>query len=337
MRFDHWISTVDTHTEGQATRIITGGLRPLPGESVAARMQFFKENLDFVRASLISEPRGHKDMFGCVLTPPTLDGSDYGMFFMDNAGYMNMCGHATVGVSTALVELGMVNVVEPVTSIVFETAVGIVKASVCVDHGRPRSVSFKNVPAYVEHLDTELSVPGIGTLKVDVAYGGNYFVFFSGEEAGIEVSMDNIKCVVDAGMRVLDAANAQLTVERPELGNGRPINIATILSAPLDPAASYRNVHIFGPRQFDRSPGGTATSARLAVLSAKGLVRPHEEITVESITGGFFKGRILEQVMMNGKGTTLTEVTGSAHITGFHQFVMDSEDRLRHGFLIPDV
>jgi proline racemase len=336
MRFDHWISTVDTHTEGQATRIITGGLRHLPGGSVAAKMQFFKEELDFLRLALISEPRGHKDMYGCILTPPTVEGADYGMFFMDNAGYMNMCGHATIGVSTALVELGMVSVVEPVTPIVFETAVGIVTASVHVKQGRPRSVSFRNVPAYVEHLDAELSVPGMGKIRVDVAYGGNHFVFFSGEEVGIEVSMENINRVVDAGMTVMDAANAQLTVQRPELGNGKPINIATILSAPKDPAASYRNVHIFGPGQFDRSPGGTGTSARLAVLCAKGLIRPQEEIIVESITGGFFKGKVLEHATVNGKGATMTEVTGSAHITGLHQFVMDSEDRLRYGFLIRD-
>lgn len=336
MRFDHWISTVDTHTEGQATRIITGGLRPLPGESVAAKMRFFKEEMDFVRLALISEPRGHKDMFGCVLTAPTVAGADYGMFFMDNAGYMNMCGHATVGVSTALVELGMVDVVEPVTQIVFDTVAGIVKASVAVDHGRPQSVTFSNVPAYVEHLDTPLAVPGLGEVKVDVAYGGNHFVFFSAESLGIEVSMENIKQVVDAGMKVMEAANRELTVTRPELGNGKPINIATILSAPRDPSATYRNVHIFGPRQFDRSPGGTATSARLAVLSAKGLLGPEQEVVVESITGGFFRGKILEQAVIDGKGATLTQITGRAHITGFHQFVMDSEDRLRYGFLIQE-
>lgn len=152
MRFNNWISAVDTHTEGQATRIITGGLRPLPGQSIAAKMRYFKKELDFIRLALIAEPRGHRDMFGCILTPPTVDGADYGIFFMDNAGLMNMCGHATIGVSIALVELGMVRVVEPVTPIVFDTAAGIVRANVTVEDGRPRSVSFKNVPAYVEYL-----------------------------------------------------------------------------------------------------------------------------------------------------------------------------------------
>ncbi|MBX3278467.1 MAG: proline racemase family protein [Acidobacteria bacterium] len=334
MRFNDWIATVDTHTEGQATRIITGGVRPLPGPSLAAKMRFFREELDYLRVALISEPRGHRDMYGCMLTAPTVEGADYGMFFMDNSGLMNMCGHATVGVSTALVELGMVKVTEPVTPIVFETAAGIVRANVSVEQGRPRSVSFNNVPAYVEHLDAEISVPGIGRILVDVAYGGNQFVFFSANDAGIDVSSENIKKIVDAGMNVMDAANEQLRVTRPENGNGKPINIATIIAEPKDPAATYRNVHVFGPRQFDRSPGGTGTSARLAVLSAKGLLGENEEVIVESLTGGFFRGRILEQVMIDGKGATLTQVTGSAHITGFHQFVIDSEDRLRHGFLI---
>jgi proline racemase len=275
-------------------------------------------------------------MYGCILTPPTVENADYGLFFMDNDGYMNMCGHATVGVSTALVDLGMVHVAEPVTPIVFETAVGIVRASVCVEQGRARCVSFRNVPAYVEHIDAELHVPKLGTIHVDVAYGGNYFVFFSAEDAGIEVSIENIRQVVDAGMSVMEAANEQLSVERPELGNGKPINIATIISKPKDPSATYRNVHVFGPRQFDRSPGGTGTSARLAVLSDKGLLGPDEEIVVESITGGLFRGKILEQTVVNGKRTSLTQVTGSAHITGFHQFVMDLEDRLRYGFLIKE-
>jgi len=333
MRFDTWINTVDTHTEGQPTRIITGGLRPLPGDSVSAKMRFFIEHFDSIRALLIAEPRGHQDMFGCVLTEPTTKGADFGMFFMDNSGLMNMCGHATVGVSTALVELGMVKVVEPITSIVFDTAAGVVTANVNVEHGRPLSVSFNNVPAYVEFLDKVLDVPGVGQIKVDVAYGGNQFVFFSAEDVGIDLCTENVKEIVDMGVSVREAANKQIKVARPELGNGKPINIATIVSAPRDPLATYRNVHVFGPRQFDRSPGGTGTSARLAVLSAKKLIGLNEEVIVESLTGGFFRGRILNQTVIDGKDATMTQITGTAHITGFHQFVVDSNDRLREGFL----
>lgn len=334
MRFDNWISTVDTHTEGQATRIITGGLRPLPGKSISAKMGFFTEHMDSIRTLLIAEPRGHRDMFGCILTEPTANDADFGIFFMDNSGLMNMCGHATVGVSTALVELGMVKVVEPVTSIVFDTAAGVVTSNVAVERGRPKSVSFNNVPAYVEFLDKDLDVPGIGHIKVDVAYGGNQFVFFSAEDVGIDLCYENVKKIVDMGVAVRDAANKQLKVARPATRNGKPINIATIVSPPQDPLATYRNVHIFGPRQFDRSPGGTGTSARLAVLSAKGLIGPNEEVIAESLTGGFFRGRILKQTVIDGKDATMTQITGAAHITGFHQFVVDSNDRLRDGFLI---
>lgn len=334
MHFDTWINTVDTHTEGQPTRIITGGLRPLPGQSIPSKMKFFSEHLDSLRALLIAEPRGHRDMFGCVLTEPTTSEADFGMFFMDNSGLMNMCGHATVGVSTALVDLGMVKVVEPVTSIVFDTAAGLVTANVSVQRGRPVSVSFNNVPAFVEFLDKELDVPGIGQIKVDVAYGGNQFVFFNAEDVGIDLSTGNVREIVAIGVTVREAANQQFQVSRPELGNGKPINIATIVSAPQDPVATYRNVHIFGPRQFDRSPGGTGTSARLAVLSAKGLIGPDDEVVVESLTGGFFRGKILKQTVIDGKDATMTQITGAAHVTGFHQFVVDANDRLRDGFLI---
>src|SRR5262245_22065580 len=162
------ISTVDTHTEGEPTRIVTGGLAPLHGATLSDKLHRFRENHDDLRTALLAEPRGHRDMYGCVLTAPITNEADYGMFFMDNAGYMNMCGHGTIGVSTALVELGMVTTREPTTRIALETPAGIVVSEVAVSDGRAESVSFRNVPAFVEQLDYPLEVPGVGKVLVDV-------------------------------------------------------------------------------------------------------------------------------------------------------------------------
>ena len=332
MQTSRWITTVDTHTDGEPTRIITGGLAPLRGAKMLERLDDFRERMDHIRTALITEPRGHQDMYGCVLTHPIAPQAAHGVFYMDNAGYMTMCGHATVGVSTALAELGMVPVEEPLTRFVLETPAGLVESSVRMKHGRAESVSFRNVPAYAESLDVELSVPGIGPVTVDIAYGGNWFAFFDAEEVGLELSLANIRNVVDVGMRVMQAANKQLTVQHPEVPMSNCVNIATAVATPNDPGRTYRNVHVFGSGQFDRSPGGTGTCARMAVLHAKGRLAVNEDVWVESVTDGVFRGRILEETAVEGRKAIVPEITGSAHITGFHQFVLDPHDRLQAGF-----
>ena len=296
------------------------------------RLDDFRERMDYVRTALMNEPRGHKDMFGCVLTSPIVPEAAHGMFFMDNADYMTMCGHGTVGVSTALVELGMVPVAEPITRFVLETPAGLVECSVRVKDGRAERVSFQNVPAYAESLDVELSVSGIGTVTVDIAYGGNWFAFFDADDVGLELSLGNIKNVVDVGMRVMQAANEQLSVQHPEVPMSNRINIATAVATPNDPEKTYRNVHVFGAGQFDRSPGGTGTCARMAVLRAKGRLAVNEDVWVESVTDGVFRGRILEESYVGDRNAVVPEITGSAHITGFHQFILDPHDRLNEGF-----
>jgi proline racemase len=252
-------------------------------------------------------------MFGCLLTPPTAEEAHYGIIFMDSGGYMSMCGMATIGVATALAELGMVKAQEPFTRIVLESPSGLVEARVSWKDGRAENVSFRNVPAYAEYLDVDLDVPGLARLKVDVAYGGNYFVFFSAEEIPLEVSPKNIEKIVDAGMRVREVANQKLPVQHPELKQINSIYVATILGKPKNPKASYKNIHMFSGRQYGRSSGGTGISARMAALYDKGQLGLMEEIWVESITGGLFGGRLLEETKVGGKKAVVPEITGSAY------------------------
>ena len=332
MQFSHWISAVDTHTDGEPTRIITSGLPPLRGATMLVKLDDFRERLDHLRTALIAEPRGHADMYGCVLTQPATPDADYGVFYMHNEGYMTMCGHATIGVSTALVELQMVPVEEPITRVVLDTPAGLVSSSVRVKDGRAESVSFQNVAAYVEALDVELSVPDVGSVTVDIAYGGNWFAFFNADDVGLELTLGNIRNVVDVGMRIMRAANEQVTVEHPEVPMSNRINIVTAVAPQNDRERTYRNVHVFGRGQFDRSPGGTGTCARMAVLHAKERLAVKENVWVESVTEGVFRGRIVEVTTVSGRPAVIPEVTGSAHITGFHQFVLDPKDRLRAGF-----
>lgn len=332
MQASRLLNAVDTHTEGEPTRIITGGVGHLAGDSISEKRDSFRRHQDHVRTALVAEPRGHKDMFGCVLTEPAGPDAEFGMFFMDNGGYQDMCGHATIGVSTALVELGMVAGEGPRRRIRFETPAGFVESVVQMENGRAASVTFRGVPSFVEHLDVSLPVPGFGDLTVDVAYGGNWFVYVDAGELGIEVSLRNIREVVDLGMRAREAANRTLSVQHPEIPGSDHINIATVLAQPEDPAATYRNVHVFGPRQFDRSPGGTGNCARLAVLHRKGKLGGDRSVRIESVTGGMFVARMVGETRVGDRQAVAPEITGSAHITGFHQFPLDPRDRLGHGF-----
>jgi len=329
------INTVDTHTEGQPTRIITGGIGTVPGETMLEKQQYFRQHLDHLRTVLLHEPRGHRDMFGCALTEPTVEGADFGILFMHNSDYMDMCGHGTIGLSTAVVELGMVKVESPETRIAYDTPCGLVTATVAVADNKARSVTFENIPAYVDHIDQSLDVPGIGNLQVDVSYGGNRFVWYSGDQAGVEISAANADRIVEVSMQVMAAANEQLTVQDPLTGESGSVNIATVMTAPHDKAHHQRHVHCFGNGQLDRSPGGTGTSARLAVLCARGLIDIGQRTGFESgITGGVFHGQVLEQIKIGGRTAFRTTVSGAAHVTGIHQFVVDPEDPLRDGFLV---
>lgn len=331
-----YIKTIDTHTEGQPTRIITNLASQILGKDLVEKMNFCKENLDYLRTALMAEPRGHKDMYGCLLTEPVSKESEYGLIFMDNLGYMSMCGHGTIGVATALTEQRMVLTEEPITHFGLDTPAGLVKVNVSMKNGRAESVRFKNVPAFVEYLDVDLEVRDLGKLKVDIVFGGNYFVFYSADEVGIEIAPRNIEKIIDIAMKIMKSANQKFPVQHPELKHMSSINISTITGKPKNSKASYLNVHVWGNRQFDRSPGGTGTCARMAALHAKGQLDVNEDIWVESLTGGLFKGRIQGLTKVGDKNAIIPEVTGSAHITGLHQFVIQPNDSLKRGFLIND-
>ena len=337
MEASHKISTVDTHTEGQPTRIITSGVGKVPGQTMLEKQQYFREHLDHLRTALLHEPRGHRDMFGCVLTDPTNDAADFGVLFIHNSDYMDMCGHGTIGLSTAVVELGMVRVESPETRVIYDTPRGLVTATARVEApgNRVESVTFENIPAYVDLLDASIEVPGLGKVQVDVSYGGNRFVWYSAEQVGVEVSPGNANQIVAVAMRVMAAVNEQLSMTDPFTGEAGIVNIATVVTQPHDKANQQRHVHVFGNGQIDRSPGGTGTSARLAVLRARGLIDMEQRIGFESgITGGVFLGEVLGETRLGDKTAYRTTVTGTAHITGTHQFVIDPHDPLKDGFLV---
>jgi proline racemase len=259
------IQTVEAHTEGLPVRVVTGGVGPLPGESMADRREWFIENSDDLRTFLMCEPRGHGWLSGAILQPPTRADADWGVLFIEVTGVLPMCGAGTIAVATVLVETGMVPVVEPVTTVRLDAPIGLITAEVVVRDGRAESVSIVNVPSYAHALDQSVEVPGRGSIDCDIGFGGNFYAFVSAADVGIPFERDRAEDFISAGREIMAAVNEQLDPVHPVTGF-RGCEHVVFLTPPTEPGPDgevpdARHVLINHPGWLDRSPGGTGTSA----------------------------------------------------------------------------
>jgi len=324
--------TIDSHTMGEPTRIITKGFPDLIGNTMMERKKYLEEYFDHYRTALMLEPRGHKDMFGALLTEPISEEADLGVIFMDTGGYLNMCGHGSIGLSTVAVETGLVEVTEPYTEVVLETPAGLVRASVRVEKGSAVEASILNVPSFLYCKDFKVEIAGYGTIVLDISFGGNFFALIDAEKIGITIDIENIEQITDLGMKIIKKVNDTLEIRHPYLDIAS-VELAEFYCSPTNPMAHKKNVVVFGDRQVDRSPCGTGTSAKLALLYAKGELKIGEEFVYESITGSMFKGSITREIEIGGYKAVIPQITGSAYITGFNKWVIDDADSLKNGFL----
>ena len=334
MQITRMINAVDSHTMGEPTRIVTGGIPSIPGKTMPEKKAYLEDNLDYLRTGIMLEPRGHNDMFGSIITPPVSKEADLGIIFMDGGGYLNMCGHGTIGAMTVAIETGMVPMVEPITKVVLEAPAGLVRGDVAVKNGKVQEVSFKNVPSFLYKQDVEIEVPGIGKVTLDISFGGSFFAIVSAKKLGIEVKPSNVQKLTELGMKIRDIVNDTVEIQHPELPHINTVDLVEIYDDPTHPDATYKNVVIFGQGQVDRSPCGTGTSAKLATLYAKGMLKEGEPFVYESILGTLFKGRIVGKSKVGNIDAIIPEITGSAYITGFNQFVFDDSDPVKYGFIL---
>jgi proline racemase len=323
--------TCDSHTHGEPTRLDIGGVIHYPGDTMRETQQFVATTLDTVRRSLMGEPRGHNDMFGGFITAPTTETGDLGIIFMDNEGYLDMCGHGTIGLCTVLVEHGLIEAKPPRTEIHIDTPAGRVEGYALTENGRVTRAGFQNVPAFCLIPRANIELEGIGTVEVGVAYGGNFFAILPAESVGLDLEFDNQMAIRKLGMQVKHAATEQLKVVHPKMPEVCGIDIVTFYGPPVDPAASYRNVHIFGNGQVDRSPGGTGTSAMLAYFIARGEISADSEVMSEGLAGGHFKGSIARSWDEDGMTYYTPDISGVAYTTGLHYFTLDTADPMSAG------
>ncbi|MEJ2540389.1 MAG: proline racemase family protein [Gemmatimonadota bacterium] len=332
------LDCLDLHTEGEPLRVILSGF-PLPeGDTVLARRRDARARLDHLRRALLWEPRGHADMYGALVVPPERPDSDFGVLFLHNDGYSTMCGHGVLALARAAVETRRVPVQEPETVVTMDTPAGQVRARVDVRDGRIGGIRFRNVPSWAADLDAVIQVPGLGTVRYDLAYGGAFYAYVEAGALGLELTPGEVSDLVAAGRSIKAAIQGAAPPHHPgdpELGflygvifTGPPSG-----DAPGPPRHS-RHVCVFADGEVDRSPTGTGVSGRLALLHARGSLGRHEDVIIESILGTRFRCRILDTVTTGGTTAVVPEVEGRCWVTGWSTFHLDPDDPLREGFLL---
>ena len=331
MRAARYFAAVDSHTEGMPTRVITGGVGPIPGATMLERKLHFETHMDDLRLLLMREPRGHGAMSGALLQPPARADADWGVVFIEVSGCLPMCGHGTIGVATVLVETGMVDVTEPETVVRLDVPAGLVEARVRVENGRARSVTIRNAPSFLHAEDRTVTVDGLGEITYDMAYGGNFYAITPATEAGLAVDPERSGELVEAGLKVMAAINLAdrpVHPEDPRIGGCRHV----VFHAPGRDGADAKAATSIHPGWLDRSPCGTGTSARMAQLHARGELAIDQPFVNESVIGTRFTGRLIGETTVAGRPAVLPEITGRAWITGMGQYLLDAEDPFPAGF-----
>jgi trans-L-3-hydroxyproline dehydratase len=333
---DYWhkITTIDAHAEGEPFRVITGGFPEVPGQTILARRRYAKEHLDHLRTALMWEPRGHADMYGCIVTPPVTAEADIGVLFMHNEGFSTMCGHGIIGITTVALETGLLPMTSPETTVKIDTPAGLVTAHARVARGRVQGVCFHNVPSFVLALDEAVTVPGLGEVRYDIAFGGAFYAYVQAEEVGVTCTPEDFRALIEKGMAIKRAIMASRPVTHPLKEDLSFLYGTIFIGPPLAEGAHSRNVCIFAEGEVDRSPTGTGVSGRLAIHHARGEIGLHQPIVVESIIGSRFSGAIVGTTTVSSYPAIIPEIEGTAHITGRHEFLIDPADPLRDGFVL---
>lgn len=324
---------VDSHTEGMPTRVVVGGVGTLPGSTMEERRQHVIQHADHLRTWLMFEPHGHSAMSGAILQPPTRPDADWGVVFIEVSGCLPMCGHGTIGVATVLVETGMVTVTEPVTEIRLDTPAGLVVARVQVHNGRADSVTIENVPSFVTALDCTVDVPDLGTVRYDMAFGGNFYAIVELGELGKPFGREHADELLRVGLAIMNAINAEnppMHPENPAIDHCHHVQLVAEGST----ARHSRHAMAIYPGWFDRSPCGTGTSARVAQLVHRGLMDINDELINESILGTHFIGTPIARTAVAGIPAIIPTITGRAWITGTSQHMLDPRDPFPRGFLL---
>lgn len=330
------ISVVGCHAEGEVGDVIIGGVLPPSGATMFEKMRTMEREHDHVRRLLLCEPRGSVCRHINLLVPPVQPSCDAGVIIMEPTEYVAMSGSNLICTVTVLLETGLIEMQEPETVVAVDTPAGPVRARARCDSGRCLAVEIENVPAFVAQLDASLEVTGFGTISADIAYGGMFYAIVDATRLGFAVTLDEARELAVLGERIRLAAREQLSVAHPENPGISGVSIVQLNRPFAGVGAVTRNTCIVAPGRSDRSPTGTGTSARMAVLHARGQMRAGDAMLHESLIGSRFRGRIVAEAEVAGRPAIVPAIEGRAWITGHHTYFLDPEDPYPQGYLVPD-
>jgi len=331
------LTTVDLHTAGMPVRIVTGGIPNIPGKTMPEKRDFARQNLNHLATAILNEPRGHTDMWACIMTPPVTDEAAFGLIFLSAGGFRDMCGHGSIGAATLAVEIGIVETREPETEVAIDVPAGLIRVRVSVENGKVQSGTLQNVPSFL-YKSGVIKVPRLGELPVDIAFGGNFYAIIEAKDLGIKSDVASIKGVYTSGLfeEIIESINKQVQIQHPEKDYIKGLSAILISDKVTNPEAEARdtvkNILMLGNNCIDRSPCGSGTSSRVATHYAKGKLRLGETLVTESIIGSHFHAKAVKEVSVGSIKAIIPEVTGRAFVTGMHTFVMDEDDPYKYGF-----
>jgi proline racemase len=320
------VTSVDYHTAGEPFRIVSGGVPPLRGRTIMDKRRYAREHLDAIRQLLVFEPRGHADMYGGFVTEPEDEGAQLGVVFFHNAGYSTACGHGTIALVTWAIEAAIVPESGPSTEVVVDAPSGRLIAVASVQAGRVRSVRFRNVPSFVL-IDALPVAAGGRWVETAIAYGGAFYAIVPAERFELPIEPAFVPRFIELGREIKAAIEATRNIVHPlepELEGIYGVMFT----------AGNRNVTVFADGEVDRSPCGSGTSARLALLDRRGELARGATLMHESVIGGRFASRVVGDARVGDYPAVITEIEGNAHLTGYHQFVLEADDPIGLGFLI---
>lgn len=336
MRARRTITVVGCHAGGEVGNVVVGGVLPPPGDSVFEQMQYLRTQGDGLRRLLLREPRGSVACHANLVVPATRADCDAGFIIMEPTEHPPMSGSNTICTATVLLETGMLAMAEPETVLRLEAPGGVVEVRAACSDGRCESVEFTNVPCFSDRLDAPLEVEGIGTITVDVAYGGMWYAIADAAELGYALVPDEARDLSLAGERIRAAARDQLPCEHPDNSSISGVSIVQIAQPWQGVGAVSRNAVVVAPGRLDRSATGTGLCARMAALHARGLMKPGDSMTHASVIGSEFVGRIVSETTIGDRPAILPAIQGSAWITGISQLMVDPTDPFPEGYLIAD-
>ncbi|MCH4886921.1 proline racemase [Acidaminobacter sp. JC074] len=330
------IDCIDAHTGGEPLRIITSGLPPIPGDTILKKRSYVKENLDHLRKLMMLEPRGHDDMYGCIMVDPVTDDGDFGVLFTHNEGLSTMCGHGIIAVTKTMIELGRIPSVEGENVVRIDSPAGRITAFADVEKGEVKQVRFRNVPCFMYKEDISIHLEGYGDIVCDIVYCGAFYIYVNVNKVNLSVLPEYGKILTEIGMKMKYDVEARMEIMHP-VDTGITGIYGTIFYEDVvrdGQILDTKNVCIFAEGQVDRSPTGTGTGGRVALHYHKGEMKKGDTLKNLSIIDTLMCGKVLEETEVAGYKGVITEVSGTAHIMGINKLLLDPQDPLPEGFRI---